>query len=61
MRNTNFLDDALAFMPTVGRPYKVINGRQYYTFPSRKKADIIYWFDDETLYIADIVFYFAKR
>lgn len=51
----------LASMPTIGRPYKVSNGHQYYTMPSKKKADIIYRFDDETLYIADVIFYYSKK
>lgn len=51
----------LASMPTIGRPYRVSNGHQYYTMPSKKKADIIYRFDDETLYIADVIFYYSKK
>lgn len=51
----------LASMPTIGRPYKFVNGQQYYTLPSKKKADIIYRFDDDTLYIADIIFYYSKK
>lgn len=61
LRNLHKDISTLAFMPTVGKRYKIINGRQYYTFPSKKKADIIYWFDEETLYIADIIFYFSKK
>lgn len=60
-KNLNRDFNALAFMPTIGKKYKFINGRQYYTFPSKKKADIIYWMDDETLYIVDVIFYFAKQ
>lgn len=53
--------NSLASMPTIGRPYKQINGHHYYTMPSKKKADIIYRFDDETLYIADVIFYYSKK
>lgn len=53
--------NALAFMPTMGKKYIIVNGRQYYTFPSKKKADIIYWADEDTLYIVDVIFYFAKQ
>lgn len=51
----------LSSMPSIGKKKYEADGHQYYTFPSKKKAEIIYWFDDETLYIADVVFYFSKR
>lgn len=31
----------LAYMPTIGKLYKIINGKQFYTFSSKRKADII--------------------
>lgn len=46
----------LAYMPTIGKLYKIINGKQFYIFSSKRKADIIYTFDEKTLYITDIIF-----
>lgn len=61
MKNLHSDISTLAFMPTIGKKLKVSNGQQYYTFPSRKKADIIYRFDDDTLYIANIIFHYSKK
>lgn len=51
----------LASMPTIGKKLKVSNGQQFYVMPSKKKAEIIYRFDDETLYITDVIFYYSKK
>lgn len=60
-RNLHKDISTLAYMPTIGKPFKKINRKQYYIFPSKKKADIVYTFDEKKVYVADIIFYFAKR
>lgn len=52
---------ALAHMPTIGKTYKVIGGKPYRMFSSKRKADIIYRYDDKAVYIADIIFTFSKH
>lgn len=60
-RNLHRDISALASMPTIGKAFRKVNGKQFYTFPSKKKADIVYTFDETKLYVADVIFYFAKR
>lgn len=48
--------EALAEMPTIGVKCKEMNGRQYRSFVEHSKCKILYYCDDEVLYIVDLIF-----
>lgn len=55
---TNVMEDIelLCSMPSLGRQIPTKGKREYRVFVSRKKCLLKYWYDDNMLYVVNVIF-----
>lgn len=47
---------ALSYTPTMGSVVRKTSTREYRTYVAHKKCILVYWFNNKTLYITDLIF-----